>query len=296
MSSIQELRFHIRSIKNISQVTGALETVSTSKVRRLVQAYKTAKPYAEKSWKVLLHLARQPGHTSLHPLLSERSKVNKVLVILITSDRGLAGAYNINLVRHVLQKFENYKMPVSYIAIGKKGRDMLIREGEHVLAEFSNIPSPPSFIDVSAVGYLVVNEFLMGEYDQVFLAYTRFVNMTNQDLVVRKLLPLDVQYDETQGSFNITHQSQLIFEYEPNQIELLDEIIPRFTSWQIFAGVLSAHASEHAQRRMAMHNAKSNANELISDLKLEYNKARQRIITDDILDIAAGTETINFVE
>ena len=109
MSSIQELRFHIRSIKNISQVTGALETVSTSKVRRLVQAYKTAKPYAEKSWKVLLHLARQPGHTSLHPLLSERSKVNKVLVILITSDRGLAGAYNINLVRHVLQKFENYK-------------------------------------------------------------------------------------------------------------------------------------------------------------------------------------------
>jgi len=293
MSSIQELRFHIRSIKNISQVTGALETVSTSKVRRLVQAYKTAQPYAEKAWKVLLHLARQPGHASLHPLLRERTKVDKVLVILVTSDRGLAGSYNINMVRDALKKFEDSSTPVSYVPVGKKGRDMLIRRGEHVMAEFSDIPSPPSFIDLSAIGYLVVNEFLMGEYDQVYLGYTRFINMTHQEQVVRKLLPLDVKYGDEQASYNVTHHSNLIFEYEPNPIELLDEIIPRFTAWQIYAGVLSAQASEHAQRRMAMHSAKSNANELIGDLELEYNKARQRIITNDILDITGGAETFN---
>ncbi len=293
MSSIQDLRFHIRSIKNISQVTGALETVSTSKVRRLVQAYKAAQPYAEKSWKVLLHLARQPGHSSLHPLLRERTEVKKALVILIASDRGLAGSYNINIVRHALQQFKSYSIPVSYVAIGRKGRDMLIRQGEHVLAEFSNIPSPPSFIDLSAAGYLVVNEFLMGEYDQVYLAYTRFVNMTHQDQIVRKLLPLDVRYESEKSLDNVTHQSKLIFEYEPNQIELLDEIIPRFTAWQIYAGVLSAHASEHAQRRMAMHNAKSNARELINGLELEYNKVRQRTITNDILDVTGGTEMFN---
>ena len=127
MASIREMRLRIKSVKSLAQVTRALETVSASKVRKAVQANAASKPYSEKSWKVLLHLARQPGRNSLHPLLSERKEVKKVLVIMVTGDRGLAGSYNVNILRNTLFHFDNLGFPVSYICVGKKGRDLLLR-------------------------------------------------------------------------------------------------------------------------------------------------------------------------
>jgi F-type H+-transporting ATPase subunit gamma len=295
MSSAREMRMRIVSIKNLSQVTRALQTVSTSKVRKSMQAVKATTPYAEKAWKVLLHLARQSDHQSLHPLLAARDEIKNTLVILLTSDRGLAGSYNVNIVRKTLQKFENYKNPVAYVAVGRKGRDMLVRRRKNVIADFSQIPTSPRFNDISAIGWLAVDEFLDTNYDEVFIAFTKFENMLTQETVIRKLLPLEVELtSEDVKDYNaIHHGSSGVFSYEPGESEILDEIVPRFTAMQIYQSILSAQASENAARMIAMQNATDNATELISILQMEYNKARQQSITNEMLDIAGGAEALN---
>jgi F-type H+-transporting ATPase subunit gamma len=294
MPSPRELRLRVRSIKNLAQVTRALETVSASYVRRAIQSTLATRPYAEKAWKVLVHLARQPGHANLHPLLAERKEVRKVLVVMVSGDRGLAGAYNVNILRQTLAHFASFDIPVSYVAVGRKGRDLLIRRHRDVIADFSHLPNPPSFMDVSAIGKLVVDDFEKGEYDQIWIAYTEYISMANQHPVIRKLLPLDVEYTPgPNASFNTTHhQSNSVFIYEPDQEELLNEIVPRFTAMQIYQSILSAQASEHAARMIAMRNATESANDLISALQLEYNKLRQQLITNEMLDITGGAEAL----
>lgn len=296
MPSTRELRLRVRSIKNLSQVTKALETVSASYVRKAVQATLATRPYAEKAWKVLVHLACQPGHANLHPLLRERSEIRKVLVVMISSDRGLAGAYNVNILRETLNRFASSPAPVSYVAVGRKGRDLLIRRKKDVVADFSHLPNPPSYADVSAIGRLVVDDFEKGIYDQVYIAYTEFVNMVVQRPTLRKLLPLEVTYteDDTRHDFNVTHHlSNAVFTYEPDQEELLNSIVPRFTALQIYQAILSAQASEHAARMVAMRNATESAKELIGVLQLEYNKLRQQLITSEMLDITGGAEALS---
>ncbi len=295
MPSTRELRLRVRSIKNLAQVTKALETVSASYVRKAVQATLATRPYAEKAWKVLIHLARQPGHTHLHPLLRERNEVRNVLVVLVSGDRGLAGAYNVNIMREALSAFAKSPVPVSYVTVGRKGRDMLLRRGKSVVAEFTNLPNPPTFADVSAIGRLVVEDFEKGIFDQVYVAYTEFVNMVTQRPTMRKLLPLEVTYSEDKNlqNYNVTHhQSSAVFTYEPDQEELLNQIVPRFTAIQIYQAILSAQASEHAARMLAMRNATASANDLIGNLQLEYNKLRQQLITNEMLDISGGAEAL----
>jgi F-type H+-transporting ATPase subunit gamma len=292
MATAREMRLRIRSVKNISQVTRALETVSASHVRKAMQAFEATKPYAEKAWKVLIHLARQPGGANLHPLLNERSTANKVLVLLLTSDRGLAGAYNVNILRYVLDTFKNFESPVHYVAVGKKGRDMLARRRRNLLAEFSNLPIAPSFMNVSQIGFLAVEEFLDHGFDQVYIAFTEYKSMVRQEPIIRKLLPMDVEStEEGHEGYNVTHhKTNAVFSYEPDQEKLLSEIVPRFTALQVYRCILSAQASEHAARMISMRNATDNAHELVQNLQIEYNKARQQAITNDMLDIAGGAE------
>ncbi len=287
MASIREMRLRIKSVKSLAQVTRALETVSASKVRKAIQANQASKAYSEKAWKVLLHLARQPGHGNLHPLLSERSTVKKIMVVMISGDRGLAGSYNVNVLRNTLMHFDQYSQPVDYVCVGKKGRDLLLRRQANVIAEFSELSNPVSFLEISPIGRLIVDDFLSGEHDQFFIVYTDFISMTKQEVIIRKLLPLDVEYSD--HGPNATHPSgNSVFSYEPDQKELLDEIVPRFTAMQIYQAVLSSQASEHAARMIAMSNASENANELSGVLQLEFNKARQQSITNDMLDIVGG--------
>lgn len=291
MASTREMRLRIRSVKNIAQVTRALETVSASKVRRAIQAVNATEPYSAKALNLLLHLADQPGANSLHPLLKERTVLDKILVVMISSDRGLAGAYNVNIVRQTLSHFHSYEVPVTYITVGRKGREMMWRRGQDIMAEFSNIPTPTTFIDVSAIGRLAVDEYLEGKVDRVYIAYTRFENMIRQVPVIQKLLPMDVELKSGESrDVPKDRGSKAVFIYEPDQTEILEEIVPRFTALQIYQAILSAQASEHAARMVAMRNASDNALELIAGLQLEYNKVRQRIITSDMLDIAGGVE------
>jgi len=292
MASAREMRLRIKSVKNISQVTRALETVSASKVRKAINAVTATRSYATKAWQVLKHVAEQPGRESLHPLLSIRKNVNNTLTIVITGDRGLAGAYNSNVIRFTASRFDRNTAPVKYVAVGRKGRDLLIRRRKNVIADFSNLPAAPSFADVSAIGRLVVDEYLKYEVDEVYLVYTDFISMSRQVAAVKKLLPLELDGEGRVVDFEHKSGPTAAYEYEPDMRVILDEIIPRFTALQVYQAILESQASEHAARMIAMRNATDNAKELVGALQLAYNKVRQQAITNDILDIVGGAEAL----
>jgi F-type H+-transporting ATPase subunit gamma len=294
MPNAREVRLRIRSVKNIAQVTRALQAVSASKVRKSMQALMNTRPYAVKAWQVLRHIAAQPGRENLHPLLTRSTKLENILVVLVTGDRGLAGAYNANVVRFALHRFVDSTLPVSYITVGRKGRDLMMRRRQTVIAEFSNLPAAPTFGDVSAIGRLAVDEYLSGKADEVYLIYTDFINMARQVPTIKKLLPLEI--DEGQGRVAefapAAGGPAASYIYEPGQEQILNEIVPRFTALQVYQAIIESLASEHAARMVAMKNATDSASALADSLQLEYNKARQQTITNELLDIAGGAEAL----
>ncbi len=293
MATAREMRLRIRSVKNIAQVTRAMQAVSASKVRRAQEAVLKTRPYATRAWDVLLHLANQPGRGTLHPLLVDREAVRSVLVVVVTGDRGLAGAYNTNVIRFVREQFDEYPVPVRYVAVGRKGRDLLLRLKKPVIAEFSGLSAVPEFGDVSAIGHLVVEEFLEERADEVYIVYTDFINMIRQEVTMKRLLPLKLEAEARVQDFAPARQGPSpVYIYEPGVEELLDEIVPRFTALQVYHAILEAVTSEHAARMVAMKNATDNATELAGALRLAYNKARQQSITNELLDIAGGAEAL----
>jgi F-type H+-transporting ATPase subunit gamma len=294
MPNLRETRLRIRSVKNIAQVTRALQAVSASKVRKAMQARLNTRPYATKAWQVLTHIAGQPGRDNLHPLLTRREKTNNILVVLISGDRGLAGAYNANIARFAIQQFSNPIAPVHFITVGRKGRDMMLRRRQRIVGEFSNLPAAPTFTDVSAIGLLAVEEFLTGRADEVFLVYTEFNSMGRQTPQVKKLLPLEIGVSESRvvDFERPARGAAAAYIYEPDQAEILGQIIPRFSALQVYQAILESLASEHAARMVAMKNATDSASTLVGALTLEYNKARQQSITNEMLDIAGGVEAL----
>jgi F-type H+-transporting ATPase subunit gamma len=295
MANAREVKLRIKSVKNIAQVTRALQAVSASRVRKAMDSMFSTRPYANKAWQVLTHVARQPGRENLHSLLTKRAEVKNVIVIMISGDRGLAGPYNSNIIKYTIEKFGKYEIPAHFISIGRKGTELLHRRGMNIMADFRDLPAEPSFADVSAIGRLAVDEFLSGSADEVYLMYTDFVNMVKQDPVMKKLLPLEYETEVglVEAEFGARKDgASASYLYEPGQTEILDEIIPRFTALQIFQAVLESFASEHASRMVAMKSATDNATELAGLLQLEYNKARQLGITSEILDIVGGAEAL----
>ncbi|MFC2043384.1 ATP synthase F1 subunit gamma [Chloroflexota bacterium] len=294
MPNTREVRLRIKSVQNIAQVTQALQAVSASKVRKSMQAMYDTRPYASKAWQVLTHIAAQPGRDTLHPLLTNRKEINNVLAVMISGDRGLAGAYNTNIVRFTLMQFNDYHAPVRYITVGRKGRDMLLRRRKKILAEFSNLPAAPTFVDVSAIGRLAVDEFLEGHADEVFLVYSDFINLVRQEPAIKKLLPLEVETgtERVKDYTQVEKKLAASYIYEPGQTQILDEIIPRFTSLQVYQAIMESLASEHAARMLAMKNATDSATALGDALQLEYNQVRQQSITSEMLDIAGGAEAL----
>jgi F-type H+-transporting ATPase subunit gamma len=294
MSNAREVKQRIKSVKNISQVTRALQAVSASKVRKAIDQLEDTRPYSVKAWQVLQHIAEQPDRTTLHPLLDRHSEVKQILAIVISGDRGLAGAYNSNLIREVDLWSKDVDVPIRYVTIGKRGRDQLLRRGANVLAEFSNLPTRPSYMDVSAVGRIAVDQFLEAEVDEVYLIYTQFINRMTHRPVVKKLLPMETDSsDERVKKFEDTKPLTGGYIFEPDQKTILDEIVPRFTMLQVFHAVIESLASEHSARMVAMKNATDNATDLADALQLDYNKARQQAITSELLDIAGGAEAIS---
>ena len=295
MTSAREMRLRIQGVSNIAQVTRALEAVSASKVRQAQRSVELTRPYSTKAWDVLQHLSRQPARDFIHPLLKQRDTIDEILVILVTGDRGLAGAYNSNVVRFALEEFRDSAVPVRYIMVGRKGRDMMARRGQNIQAEFSNLPAAPSYADVSAIGRIAVEEYLEDHVDQVYLVYTDFINLLRQVPTKKLLLPLEVEEEtgrvqERYGQRSVGPEAAYI--YEPGMEELIERIVPRLTALQVYQAILESLASEHAARMVAMRNATENANDLVYALRLTYNKARQSAITSEILDIVGGAEAL----
>ncbi len=286
MATAREVRLRIRSVKNIAQVTRALQTISASRVRKAQEAVIRSRPYAHKALEILQHLSTIPEGEHVHPLLAKSPQERRSLVILITSDRGLAGAYNTNVLRFALERFNQDE---SFLAIGRKGRDILVRLGKNLVGEFSNLPAEPSCIDVSAIGQLAIEEFQKADFDRVFLVYTDYINLLRQQPTIKQFLPLELEMAENQAADDAPRASYI---YEPGQLELIDLVLVRFIQLQLYEGYLESLASEHAARMVAMQNATDNALDLSAALTLEYNKARQLAVTSDILDIVGGAEAL----
>ncbi len=299
MASARDIKKRIRSVKNISQITRALEAVSASRVRKAQARVLASRAYAQKAWEILLNVqSTATKGIPLHPLLSARSEINNIIIVMITSDRGLAGAFNSNILR-VAQRFAHrLGKPARFIAVGKKGRDSLVRSGADLMAEFTGMKADPTIADLRPVAKLVIDEFLSGKADQVFIAYTDFVNTLTQKPVALSWLPLiPYQHDDAVMAEMIkavpaVSAGKSDYEYEPDATAILDEIVPRFTELQLYQALLESQASEHSARMVAMRNASDNATSLIGDLTLMYNKARQAAITAEILDIVGGAEAL----
>jgi F-type H+-transporting ATPase subunit gamma len=278
VASIRELKRRIKSVKNISQVTRAMQMVAASRMRRAQEQALASRPYAAKAWEVLVHLASQQGATEqLHPLLTHRDDVKNMAIILITADKGLAGAYNSNMIRATSRFMrEHDQREASLITVGRKGRDFMVRYGRNVVAEFADLPAQPTTLDIGPIARLAVDGFLADEYDEVYLAYTNFINTLQQEPTIDLLLP--IQPGRIEGKV----MSELLdYETAPGLVEYVYEPNP------------ATLASEHSARMVAMRNATENAKELISDLTLTYNKVRQDAITKEMLDIAGGAEALS---
>jgi F-type H+-transporting ATPase subunit gamma len=261
-----------------------MEMVAASKMRRAQAATLASRAYAEKSWQVLTFLAAQPGATKiLHPLLEERAQIKSIALVLITSDRGLCGAYNVNVIRKALAFMDEQNKPVKVITVGRRGRDIMARLGKNIIAEFAGMSERPTIRDIGPISKVAIDEFTNGDVDQVYVAYTQFKNVLVQIPTIRQLLPLRPSSERTAGA-------DAVYLYEPNPEIILASVLPRFTEVQIYQDVLESAASEHSARMVAMRNATDNAHDLIQDLTLAMNKARQAAITKEMLDIAGGAE------
>jgi F-type H+-transporting ATPase subunit gamma len=292
-TSKNEMRFHIRSVGNISKVTRALEAVSVSKARQATQLLHATRPYADRAWRVVLHLVGQPEGSDLHPLLAPRPSPKSALVIVITSDRGLAGGYNMNVVRAALNKFKDYPHPVSYIAVGSRGGDMLAHRGKDMLAEYSGLDIGQDLKQIIGIGNLALESYLTRSCDEVFLCFTEYVDRALQRVMVRKLLPLEEgRHGQARVPGNQATSARSIFLYEPDKRQVIDVILPRYIALQVYVAVLSAEASEHTIRMVSMHSATKNAKELMGSLQMRYHKTRQKDITNEILDISGAAEAL----
>lgn len=286
-AGIREFKRRIRSVKNTQQITKAMKMVAAAKLRRAQEAAEASRPYNETLRGTLARLAAVAFDVR-HPLLAKREEVKKVGYVVIAADRGLCGGYNTNIIRATNAAIEEDERKVenSIIAVGRKARDFYRKRGG-LEAEFINLGDNIAYADAREIGQYVVNAYENEELDEVYLVYARFVNILRQVPTITKLLPIETPADEGET----THQVDYI--YEPSAEEILLSLLPRYIGSQLYNAMLEGKASEQGARMTAMDNATSNAGEIIDNLTLQMNKARQKAITDEILDIVGGAEALN---
>jgi F-type H+-transporting ATPase subunit gamma len=286
MPTIRQIRSRIKSVRNISQVTRAMQMISAARLRRAQNAVIASRSYADKAREVLNYVATEPGRSKhLHPLLEERASVQAIAIVLFTTSRGLAGAYDVNITRKTLDFINERQASPKLITVGKRGRDLMRRLGKPIIADFTGIGDHPQLAQIAALSRAAQDEFLEGRVDQVYVAYTDFVNVLRQIPTIRRILPIERAEIKREGP-------QAVYLYEPSAEQILAAVLPRFVEVQIYQALLESIASEHAARMVAMRNATDNANELIESLTLLRNKVRQTAITKEMLDIAGGAEAL----
>ena len=284
---LREIRRRTRSVENTAKITRAMELVAASKMRRAQLNALAGRPYAEKMRWVLADLAETMSlmdPETIHPLLRAREETKAIEVILVTPTRGLAGGLPTSLNRRAAQFLVDVGVPSRVIAVGRKGRDFMRRTGQEIVAEFLDLGDYPSYEDIRPIAQVAMDDFMEGRADEVYLLYAQFVNTVVQRPELRKLLPVEAPED--------TETAAVDYIYEPSREEVLAELLPRYVERLVYEAILEAMASEQSARMVAMRNATDNANELVKDLTLVYNKARQESITSELLDITGGVEAL----
>ncbi len=284
MASVRQIRRRIRSVENTAKITKAMSMIAASKMRRAQEAALQGRPYSDQMRSLLADLSAQPHEEeTLHPLLRRREPRN-VEIVHITPDRGLTGGLNANINRAASQFILGLERNVSVIAMGKKGRDFMVRYGQNVRAVFTDIGDRPALTDVTPAARLVIEAYAQEDVDAVYVVYGQFVSTTMQRPVVEPLLPVVPAELETQRAVG--------YIYEPDSLTVLSELLPRFVEMQLYHTVLEGIASEQSARMVAMRNATDNANEMADELTLEMNKARQESVTTELLDIVGGAAAV----
>lgn len=284
MASMRDIKRRRSSIQSTQQITKAMKLVSTVKLQKAKNRAEETNPYFNYMYQTVVSMLQQSG-TIMHPYLKAGVSQKKAIVV-ITSNRGLAGGYNSNVVKLVTESGFP-KEDVRVYAIGSKGKETLERRGYEIAADYSGVIEAPAYEDAAAICGQVLQAFGAGEIGEIYLAYTHFKNTVSHEPKLMKLLPIEIDEEEAKEDSNI------LMNYEPNDEEALDMIIPKYITSLFYGALVEAAASENGARMQAMDAATSNAEDMISDLSLKYNRARQGSITQELTEIIAGASAIS---
>jgi F-type H+-transporting ATPase subunit gamma len=277
---MREIKRKIKSVQNTKQITKAMEMVAAAKLRRAQVAAQNARPYADTLKEVVGNIAAGSKGVK-HPMLQSRP-IQKTGYLVITSDRGLAGGYNANVLRNLMKTISERHQSVNeycLFVVGRKGRDYLKKRNQPIVDVVTGLPDNPTFSDIKNIARQAVSQFAEGIFDELYIHYNQFINAITQNAIEKRLLPLD----DVSSSKKVTS-----YEYEPSAEEVLEVLLPKYTETLIYSAVLDGKASEFGARMTAMGNATKNATKLIGELTLTYNRARQAAITQEITEIVAG--------
>ncbi len=297
MANLKAIRSRIVSVKNTQKITKAMKMVAAARLRRAQQAITELRPYAVKTMEVLSSVAARAGDEEVHPLLARREP-KKVLIVVLTSDRGLAGAFNANINRAAFSKWKELEaqgVQVSFAVIGRKGRDFFRRRDAKIEFDFTGVFENVSVSKAGEIGRAIVAEYGADGHDAVYLVYNEFKSAISQKVVFEPLVPITPHLAEGEAEAKTDAKlggANVDFIYEPNKRALLDRLLPMYIEVEIFRALLESIASEHGARMTAMDNATKNASEMISRLTLVYNRARQAAITTELMEIIGGAEAL----
>ncbi|SDL99473.1 ATP synthase F1 subunit gamma [Chryseobacterium taihuense] len=284
MANLKEIRGRISSISSTMQITRAMKMVSAAKLKKAQDAIVMLRPYSEKLQEIIQNVnsSSDPDQVSVY---AQKREVKRVLFIAVTSNRGLAGAFNSSVVKELNNQFQNNSQyEVEVLTIGKKVYDA-VRKSRSVFSNESSVYDNLSFDRISNITEGVMSGFREGKFDEVYLIYNKFINAATQEVITEQLLPISMAETEE-------NHVETDYIFEPNRNEILDNLIPKSIKTQVFKAVLDSVASEHGARMTAMHKATDNAQALKNDLVIFYNKARQAAITNEILEIVSGAEAL----
>jgi F-type H+-transporting ATPase subunit gamma len=294
MPALKDVLIKINAVKKTKQITKAMNMVASAKLRGAQSRIERFRPYADKFYEMLGDLAGG-ADPSVHPLLEAREEVKTVCIVLITSDRGLCGSFNSNLVNKALKMAAAKQAEgksVKFICVGRRGRDTLKRTENDIVSQYINEMGAFDFTLASRLGAEVINGYVSGEYDEINLVFGEFVSLAKQESVALTVLPMSAEAETAETAEAAQAGSKSEYIYEPSVEGLLAELLPRFINVQIYRGLLDTSASEHAARMRAMDNATRNCDDMVNSLTLVYNKARQAAITKELMDIVGGSEAL----
>ncbi len=310
MATSRTIKNRIRATKNIGQITKAMQAVSAVKMRKSEQGAIKARPYALAALEILKNVRRAITEEDVSSDLIKERPVKKICLVVVTSDKGLAGSFNSNVLRKSQQILNHSPAPVEIVAIGRRGRDFFSRRGQNIIKEFYEAGDYITLSETLPIAKYLLERYQEGQFDEVILVYTNFLSALKQTVVVRKILPVTVKaLEEITAHIIPEHglyagmpqaidraldnpEEKISYLYEPSAPNVLEDLLPRLVSIELHQSILEANASEHSSRMIAMKNASENALELIDELGITYNKLRQGAITKELTEISAGTEAL----